>query len=369
MSELTDEQRELRAVLRGLLEKESPEAAVRAAMATETGVDRELWARLAEIGLLGLAVPEGQGGAGAGWVEQGLVFSELGRALACVPYLSTVGLAVPALLAGGAGPVADRWLPGLITGERFATVALPEDAALTSAAVTDGWRLTGVAEHVLDGATADLLLVLAGTDRGPTLFAVDAMAAGVRRTAVTTSDRTRRVAHLRLRDAPGTAVGAVGAGVTLVAHAVAHARVALACEQVGGAGRVLELAVEHALTRVQFGRPIGSFQAVKHRCADLLVAVETARSAAWAAVRAAGTDELPLLASLAAAVCADAYTQCASAFVQLSGGIGYTWEHPAHLHVKRSRGAAVLFGTPYEHRRLVADLVPIPAAQGQEGSR
>ncbi|SHN18755.1 acyl-CoA dehydrogenase family protein [Cryptosporangium aurantiacum] len=367
MSGLTAEQRELRTVVRGLLEKESPEATVRAVMATDTGFDPELLAGLAGMGLPGLAVPEEQGGAGAGWVEQGVVFEELGRALACVPYLSTVGLAIPALLAAGDRSAIDRWLPGLASGERTATVALPEQAArwttggeaLTATGAGPEWEVTGVAAHVLDGATAHLLLVVAVTDGGPTLFAVDPAHPGVQRTATTTSDHTRRFAHLEFRGAPAVPVGTVGAAGGVVGLALAHGRVALACEQVGGAARVLELAVEHARTRVQFARPIGSFQAVKHRCADMLVAVETARSAAWAAVRAVGTEELHLVSAVAAAVCADAYTTCASGFVQIAGGLGYTWEHSAHLYVKRSRGSAVLFGTPHQHRRLVADLASI----------
>jgi len=376
MSALTDEQRELRSMVRALLEKQSPESAVRASMETPRGSDPRLWSSFAEVGLLGLAVPEAYGGGGAGWTEQGLVFEELGRSLACAPYLSTVGLAIPALLASGDDAAIDRWLPSLAAGDRTATLVLGEESgrcttsggALTGVVTERGWQVNGVAEHVLDGATADLLLVLAASGRGPVLLAVEAAGRDVRRTPVVTSDRTRRIADVRLLAAAARPVGDVGRGADIAAAALRYGRTALACEQVGGAARCLELAVDHARTRVQFGRPIGSFQAVKHECADMLVAVESARSAAWAAIRAAGSDELPLAAAIAAAVCAEAYQHCASALVQVAGGIGYTWEHPAHLHVKRSRGSAVLLGTPRQHRRLVADLAAIPAARVPEGS-
>ncbi|SHN16295.1 acyl-CoA dehydrogenase family protein [Cryptosporangium aurantiacum] len=376
MSGLTAEQQELRSMIRALLEKQSPESAVRATMDTDRGYDPALWTSFAELGLLSLAVPETFGGGGAGWTEQGLVFEELGRSLACAPYLSTVGLAITALLESGDDRAIERWLPSLAAGDRTAALVLGERSghwsttgeALTATATDGGWQVTGVAEHVLDGATADLLLVLAVADPGPTLFAVEAAGQDVRRTPVTTSDRTRRIAHVRLLDAAARPIGAIGGGADIVAAALRYGQVALACEQVGGAARCLELAVDYAKTRVQFGRPIGSFQAVKHKCADMLVAVESARSASWVAIRAAGSEDLPLAAAVAAAVCAEAYEHCASVLVQVSGGIGYTWEHPAHLHVKRSRGSAVLLGAPHQHRRLVAELASIPAAHVREGS-
>jgi acyl-CoA dehydrogenase len=375
---LTEEQRELRAVVRALFEKESPEPAVRATMETAAGYEPGLWTTMArELGLQGLAIPERYGGSGAGWVEQGLVFEEMGRALVCAPYLSTVGLAVPALLASGDAAAAERWLPGIAEGRVVATAALTGtmrrgdgDVPLTATRDGAGWRLTGTEPHVLDGGVADLLLVLARADGGAGLFAVEAAADGMRVTAPRTSDRTRRIARVELSGTPVELVGRDGGGWDVARQVLPRAAAALACEQVGGAARALELAVDYARTRMQFGRPIGSFQAVKHRCADMLVAVETARSAAWAAVRATDRDarDLPLVASLARAVCSDAYVRCASDCVQVHGGIGFTWEHPAHLHVKRSRGSAVLLGTAHEYRRLIGELAPVLGPRREEGA-
>jgi acyl-CoA dehydrogenase len=373
----TEEQHELRNVVRALCEKESPESVVRATMESERGYNPALWSRLAdELGLIGLAVPEEFGGAGAGWAEQGVVFEELGRALVCVPYFSVVALAIPALLAADDLDAARRWLPAITEGRTLATAALTGGIRRTAADVPvtaewngSGWRLTGRESTVVDSAVAELLLVLGRTDDTVSLFAVTAGADGVAVDEPRTSDRTRRIGGLTLAGAAATLVGRSGAGLEIAARVAARAAAALACEQVGGAARALELSVEYARTRVQFGRPIGSFQAVQHRCADMLVAVETARSAAWAAVHAADADaaDLALVASIAHAVCSDAYSRCASDCVQVHGGIGYTWEHPAHLHVKRSRGSAVLLGTPHEHRRIVAGLVPLGGSPGEKG--
>jgi acyl-CoA dehydrogenase len=377
---VTAEQRELRNAVRAFVEKESPEAVVRATMESDRGHDPALWLHMAEgIGLQGLAIPEEYGGAGAGYVEQGVVFEELGRALVCAPYLATVGLAVPTLLASGDTDAAARWLPEIAAGRLVATAALTGErrgADYTRVRATRsgrGWQLSGIEPHVLDAGEAGLLLVVARTDSGTGLFAVELPALGVEIVAPRTSDLTRRVARVTLAGAPAVAVGAPDAGPAIVADAVPRAAALLACEQVGGAARSLELAVEHARTRVQFGRPIGSFQAVKHRCADMLVAVEGARSVAWKAVQAADADapDLTLVAHIARAVCTDAYVRCASDTVQVHGGIGYTWEHPAHLHVKRSRGAAALFGTSQEHRTLVGELAPVlgagPGTEPEEG--
>ncbi|MCW2904855.1 MAG: acyl-CoA dehydrogenase protein [Streptosporangiaceae bacterium] len=375
---LSAEQQELRAVVRALLQKESPEPVVRATMESAEGYDRALWTMMAtELGLQGLAIPEEYGGAGAGWVEQGLVLEEMGRALLCAPYLSTVGLAVPALLASGDALAAERWLPAIADGRLVATAALTGvlrrtdvDLPITAARDGSGWRLTGTEPHVLDGAAADLLLVLARTDGGASVFAVEAAADGMRLTTPRTSDLTRRIARVELSQTPAQLVGQEDAGWDIARQVLPRAVAVLACEQVGGAARALELAVDYSKTRIQFGRAIGSFQAVKHRCADMLVAVETARSAAWAVVRAADRDapDLSLVASLARAVCSDAYVRCASDCVQVHGGIGYTWEHPAHLHVKRSRGSAVLLGTAHEHRTLVAELAPVLGTRREEGA-
>ncbi|MFD2421875.1 acyl-CoA dehydrogenase family protein [Amycolatopsis pigmentata] len=351
----TTEQKELREVVRSMLDDLATESAVRKQMAADT-FDHALWNVMAtDIGLQGLAIPERYGGAGAGWVEQGLVFEELGQRLACVPYLSTVGLATAALLAADE-PARERWLPEIAGGSVTATVAVPGKPVsgwyfgdLGVSAVRSGpvWRLTGDAPYVLDGDTADLVLVAARSADGIGVYAVE----GVMAAPVGTSDQTRRIASLTFTGTPATRIG--GAEVAAAAHRAGITM--LACEQAGGAAFCLDQAVQYARVRRQFGRPIGSFQAVQHHCADMLIAVETARSAAWRAVRGLDSDEpADRVATLAAgAACGEAYAFCASMNVQIHGGIGYTWEHFAQMHVKRSRGSLVLLGSPAQHRRAL----------------
>jgi acyl-CoA dehydrogenase len=372
------ERAELRSAVRAYLEKVSPEARVRAVMDTSSGHDDEVWRGLADdLGVVGLTVREADGGAGAGWAEQAVVLGELGRSLACVPYLATVGLAVPALqqLALTGAEVGDR-LAALAAG-RSGTLALPEldrtghtpFPRVTARHEAGRWVLDGTAPTVLDGAGAAELLIPAATPDGVGVFAADVDRAGLTVDAPATSDRTRRVADLTFASTPGNLLGRSLPGTALLDTVRHHALVALACEQVGAAEKVLADAVAYAKERQQFGRAIGSFQAVKHKLADMLVATETARSAAWAGVRALDAvtaeapEDLALVASLAHVVCSESFAQVASEAVQVHGGIGYTWEHPAHLFVKRSRGAAVLFGTPARHRRIVGALAPLPPSQ------
>ncbi|MCW2784704.1 MAG: Acyl-CoA dehydrogenase [Marmoricola sp.] len=367
-----EDRRELGAVVRRLLEKRSAEPAVREAMESPSGHDLVLWVTFAdELGLQGLAVPEAYGGSGAGYAELAIVCEELGRSLACTPYLATVVLGAGALLASGDPGACERWLPGIVDGTLTATAALDAGSSVTARRAGDGWLLTGAIAHLLDGASADLLVLLAATPEGPSLFAVEGLSAapGAAVTTIATSDLTRRIAALELADTPAVLVGDAGAGASAADAALAAAMVALAAEQVGGAAAALDMAVGYAKTRHQFGRPIGSFQAIKHKCADMLVAVESARSAVWAAARALDDEateaaEASLLVLIASSVCSEAYLRCASDNVQVHGGIGFTWEHPAQLHVKRSRGSAVLLGTPAEHRAQLVDLVPILATQG-----
>jgi acyl-CoA dehydrogenase len=366
MTMRSDELGDLRTTVRTFLDRESPEPVVRATMETRRGYDPELWSAMAtRLGLQGVAVPEEFGGAGAGSAEQAVVFEELGRSLACAPYLATVGLAAPLMLAAADPDRTGDWLAALAAGGLIATAALtgrtrqgPGDVPVTATRAGDGWELRGEETHVLDPGVADLLLVLARHGEQISLFAVEGDGPVV--DTPRTSDRTRRLGSVRLDGVPATMVGSPGAGLEIAARALPHAVAALSAEQVGGAARVLEMSVEYAKSRIQFGRPIGSFQAVKHRCADMLVALETARSASWALARGldSGDPEVPLLAAIARVVCSQTYLRCASDAVQVHGGIGYTWEHPVQLHVKRSRSGAVLFGTVAEQRRVVADLVP-----------
>ncbi|MFJ9627030.1 acyl-CoA dehydrogenase family protein [Streptomyces sp. NPDC101175] len=353
----TDEQRQLRAVLRDLLGA----CDVRAEVENPRGCDRSLWDRLArEIGVHGLAVPEEYGGAGCTFAELGVALEELGRVLCPAPVLSTVVLAGHALVASGDRQACARWLPGIASGGLTATaVGFLHPAGLTAERGPDGWVLRGTADFVPDGEGAELLLVLARAPDGERLFACEPDAATCERTARRVLDPTRRQALLRFRGARAEPVGDPATTAATVDAVLDAGRVALAAEQLGGSAHALDAVLAHVSRRTQFGRPIGSFQAVKHRLADLLVAIEGARSAsAYAsACLAAGADGLPLAASAAAVVCTDAYRLATTEYVQLHGGIGFTWEHAAHLHLRRARADEALFGTADDHRLRLAGLL------------
>jgi alkylation response protein AidB-like acyl-CoA dehydrogenase len=357
----SDEQEELRRTVRRFLEERSPESEVRRLMDTDDGFDRDVWDQLSsQLSLPGLAIPEEYDGAGFGYVDLAVVFEEMGRALFCGPYFATVALAANTLLHSPDETARKDYLPAIARGETIATLAVTEadgawreaSIAATARPVADGWLLTGTKDFVVDGHVADLLLVVATTDAGPSLFAVDAGAVGVSRELLHTLDETRKLARITLSDTPGRLIGADGDGWPVVERVLDLASVALALESVGGAQRCLEMAVDYAKVRVQFGRPIGSFQAVKHRCADMLVEVEGAKSAAYYAAwcAAALNDELPVGASLAKAYCTEAYAHAAADNIQVHGGIGFTWEHPAHLYLKRAKSSELLLGDPAMHR-------------------
>ncbi|TWP54123.1 acyl-CoA dehydrogenase [Lentzea tibetensis] len=332
----TAEQDALRDSVRSLLTKHSD---VRAAIESPRGYDADLWARLCtEIGVAGLAIPERFGGLGASLAETRVVLEELGRTLTPSPLLGSL-LAAQALLATGNDEACQRLLPGIADGTTIAALVWagadggwsPDEVAITA---HDG--LTGTAHHVLDGDLADVLLVAASSADGIALYEVGPDQPGVTVEHTPAMDLTRRLASVRL-NATGSRLGPLDlAGVRDTAIA------ALAAEQVGAAERCLELTVEYTKTRVQFGRPIGSFQALKHRMADLHVLVETARSAAHAA-----TD--PTAAAVAKVYCSEAFTKVAAEMIQLHGGIAITWEHDAHLYFKRAHGSSHLFGSPAHH--------------------
>ncbi|MFD3533851.1 acyl-CoA dehydrogenase family protein [Streptomyces sp. NPDC058664] len=355
---LTEEQEELRSAVRALLGRHPGGAA---------------WGPLTgQIGVAGLAVPEEYGGAGCGAVEVHVVMEELGRELSPVPCLGSAVLAVRALLASGDGAACARLLPELASGALVGTLAWAERGSWDPSDVRAGavpgpggtWRVTGVKDHVLDGAGAGLLLVAARTAAGVSLFEVPGDGAGVDRAAVVTMDTGRAQARVTLTAAEGRLVGAEGDGDRVLRHVLDLACAALAAEQVGAASRCLERTVAYVGERVQFGRPIGSFQAVKHRLADAYVLVEAARSAALGASFAAAADspELPRLAAAAKSACSEAFSTVAGEMIQLHGGIGITWEHDAHRYFKRAHGSAQLFGPPARHRaRLAAGLGLTPA--------
>jgi alkylation response protein AidB-like acyl-CoA dehydrogenase len=368
----SEEQEELRRTVRAFFADRSPETEVRRLMADETGYDPAVWRQMGEqLGLQGLAVPEEYGGSGFSFVELGIVLEEAGRALLCAPYFSSVVLAANTILAAGDDAAAKDLLPGIASGGTIATLATTEDsgrwddggvtATATRTGDGQGWTVDGVKSFVLDGHVAGLILVSARTDAGIGIFAVDGAAPGLTRTPLSTLDQTRKQARLEFGAVPARLVGAEGGGAAALSKVLDLAAVGLAAEQVGGAARVLEMAVEYAKTRVQFGRPIGSFQAIKHKCADMLVEVESSRSAAYYAAGAAAedSDELPVVASLAKAFCSDAYFHAAAENIQIHGGIGFTWEHPAHLYFKRAKSSQLFFGDPTYHRELLAQRIGI----------
>ncbi|MEV7733015.1 acyl-CoA dehydrogenase family protein [Streptomyces sp. NPDC088921] len=362
----TEEQRELRTVLRDFFTEESGPEDVRKHLATPRGHDETLWARLAgEIGVHGLAIPEEYGGSGFTFTELAVALEEAGRALYCGPLLPTVVLAAHALLNSGDQQACERYLPRIADGTVTATVAVfDEDGPDVGAERSGpGWVLRGTADFVLDGAGADLIVVRAQTPEGTRLFACEPAEDTCSRTPRRVLDETRRQALVEFRGAPATPLGESGE-VTATLDA---GRAALAAEQVGGSGHALDATVEFVARREQFGRPIGSFQAVKHRLADVLVALEAARSASAYATAcvALASPQLPVAASAAAAVCSETYRLATAEYVQLHGGIGFTWEHPAHLYVRRARSSEVLFGTADQHRTRLAELVGLttrPAA-------
>jgi alkylation response protein AidB-like acyl-CoA dehydrogenase len=322
-----------------------------------------------QLGLQGLIVPEEFGGSGYSYVELIVVLEEMGRALLCAPYFSSVALAANLLLSSGDDAAKKDYLPGIANGSTVATVALAEASGrwdeegvtLEASGSGDSWTLTGEKMYVLDGHTADLILVAARTPAGVSVFAVDKGASGLTATPLSTMDQTRKQAKLTFEGTPARLVGTDGQGWQAVSRMLDLAAVALAAEQVGGAQRVLEMSVEYAKVRVQFGRPIGSFQAIKHKCADMLLEVESAKSAAYYAGWAAAedSDELPVVACLAKSYCSEAYFHATAENIQIHGGIGFTWEHPAHLYFKRAKSSELLFGDPTYHRELLAQRIGI----------
>jgi alkylation response protein AidB-like acyl-CoA dehydrogenase len=368
----TDEQQDLRAMVRRFLAEKSPVSEVRRLMATDPGYDPAVWAQIGQLGLAGLIIPEKHGGAGCGPVEQLVVCEEMGAALLCAPYLGSAVLATWALLASDDADAQADLLPAMASGERIAALAAPEDDgswtpadfSVTARRSGAGYLLDGRKSFVLDGMIADLILVAASSDDGSALFAVDGGAPGLTRHPMETLDLTRRQAVLTFSGTPARLVGEPGAAAQIVAQAIRGGALALAAEQVGGAQRCLDMAVAYAKVRHQFGRAIGSFQAIKHMCADMLLEVESARSAAYQAAWSAadGAADLPLVASLAKAFCSEAYFHVAASNIQIHGGIGFTWEHDAHLYYRRAKSAEVMLGTPAAHRDVVAGLLLRDAA-------
>ena len=341
---------QFQAVLRRLLDRHASPA---------EEPDEKLWTLLTEqVGVAGLAVPERYGGSGFGYRECHLVLTELGRAAASTPFLASSVLATGALLLTGDEAAQAELLPDLAAGTRTAALVQGTGGPLTATDTGSSWLIDGQLRHVLDGARADLLLAVARprNEPLPAIFQLDPTHPGLRRTRCPTMDQSLHLAEVHCRAVPARRLRCDASVLPRLADLAATA---ITADQIGGARRCLELTVEYTRQRVQFGRPIGSFQAVKHRLADLLVLVESAHSASWAAAAAwADTaDDASVLASLAKSYCSQTYRAVTAETVQLHGGVGFTWEHPAHRYFKRAHATATLFGDPaYLRRRLAQHL-------------
>ncbi len=359
----TEEQQALRAAVRKFCADNFGEDTVRQLMESEPRYDRAVWRRLgSELGVLGMAVPESDGGVGGSLVDQAVAVEEFGATLACGPLFGTVYLAIPALVACPAGDARDELLAALVDGERTAAF---EPEPLSAAAGT----LTGTVARVVDADAADVLLIAATGSDGVGLYAVDLTGPGVQRTPLVTMDLTRPQARIALDGAPATLLAGPDEAERVITHALQVGAALLAVEQVGAAQHLLDLSVEYAKSRLQFGRQIGSFQAIKHKLADMMVDAEHARSTAYHAVWALAdaSDDPALAASIAQATCSQAFSRIAADAIQVHGGIGFTWEHQAHLYFKRAATDAALLGSAEQHRDRVAEMV-LDNAVGHSGA-
>lgn len=362
----SEEQEELRRYVRQWMTERMPLSRVRELMETPEGFDRSDWSAVAEMGWQSMAIPETYGGAGFGLLELAVVMEEQGRGLFGGPFLSTVVASANAILIAGSESQKAEYLPRIAAGELVVAFAVSESNSgydgedMTTSAVQgdDGWTIDGSKRFVVDGHSAELLVVAAQTADGPGLFLVAGDADGVSRSRLETMDETRPQAEIRFDSVivsddahlPGSSAEALARINDIVATM-------LAVESVGGAQAALDMAVQYAKDRRQFGKPIGSFQAIKHMCADMLIAVESARAAAYYAAWCVATEqeEAATVVPLAKAHCTDAYFHCASSNIQVHGGIGFTWEHDAHLFFKRAKSSQVMFGSPDERRRQLAE--------------
>jgi alkylation response protein AidB-like acyl-CoA dehydrogenase len=364
--DFSDEQKQLKDQARRFLADKCPTQAVRAVLEGPQPFDRKLWQALAEMGYMGTAIPEQYGGLGAGYLELCIIAEELGRALAPVPFASSIYLAAEFLLAAGSDAQKKAWLPLLASGEKIGCFAHAEGAGRVSPATiqlrASGNRLNGTKMAVLDGDVADFAVVTAraaGGDqaRDISLFLVDLNGPGVTRSTMQTIDPTRSQAKLSFDGAIGEPLGAAGEGWWLVSAVLDRAAVLTAFEQIGGAERALEMARDYALERIAFGRPIGSFQAIKHMLADMYVTLTLGRSNAYYGAWALSTGAA-LLAEAAATArvsATQAYQQCARNCIQVHGGMGFTWQFDCHLHYRRSNALALSLGSQSQWEDLLIE--------------
>lgn len=370
----SDEQKALKDEARRFLAAVSPLTVVRAALERPAdGYDAALWSRIGEQGWCGAAIPEEFGGIGMGYVELCALAEELGRALAPVPFASTVyQFAEALLLAGSAAQKADL-LPQVAAGGLISTLAISEGpGVLTPERIATrvwGGRLNGTKLPVVDGLAADRAIVLAISDEGPGLYLVDLSGAGVERRLVSTIDPTRGAAEIVFADVPAEPLGQPGEGLAMLSRIQDRAAILLAFEQLGGADRCLEMARDYALERYAFGRPIGSYQAIKHKLADVFVRNEVARAnayyGAWAL--STGAPELPLAAAAARVAGSAAYLLASRENIQTHGGIGFTWEADCHFFYRRARYLGLILGAPRDWKRRVTDRLELRLARETEG--
>ena len=362
----TDEQREFRSVLRRFLEDKSPTTEVRRLMETEDGCDLEVWRELSqELGLTAIHIPEIYGGQGFGIGELAIAVEEMGRALLCAPYFSSTVMAATAILKAGKEKQKQILLPSIASGNTIATIAIAEDSGKWDASGIEmvakkesgQFKLFGVKNFVLDGHMADIIIVVARFENtvgenGLSFFKVTRETDGLECKRLKSMDPTRKLARIRFTGVKATLLSEKGNGAKPLADTLDIAAICLANEMIGGAERLRESAVEYAKMRVQFVRPIGSFQSLKHKAAEVLLDVELAKSAAYFAAAAVdeGDEEVASLASLAKASAADAYVQTAIHTVQTHGGIGFTWDNDTHLWFKRAKCSEVFLGDSAYHR-------------------
>ncbi|MRI33968.1 acyl-CoA dehydrogenase [Endozoicomonas sp. OPT23] len=382
----TEEQEMIRDSAESFLQDVSTSEAVRTAMATEEGFDAELWQKIcSDMYWQALHIPEEFGGLGLGYVELAVLFEEMGRRLLCSPFFSTVALGVNALLVAGNEEQKAQWLPQIAEGNLTATLAYTAKNSWDADSITavakkegEGFVLSGQYKYVPDGHTAGLLIVAARDENSSgeesiSLFVLPANTAGVSRTWTPTMDQTRKQAEVTLDNVfveSSNLLGVAGKAWSQLEQVTQLAVIAVAAEQAGGARQILDLTVDYTQERVQFGRTIASFQAIKHRAADMMVQVECSKSAVYYAACVAQeslfcndkageqvAEELPVAAALAKSYCSDAYFHCAAEAIQLHGGVGFTWEYDPHLYFKRAKSSETFLGNGAYHREKIAQAI------------
>jgi acyl-CoA dehydrogenase len=359
--DFSEDQKLLQKTARDFLEEHAPLSLCRAVLESDQPYSPELWKSAAELGWLGTAIPEEYGGAGFGHLELAVIAEEVGRALAPIPFSSSVYLATEALRIAGSAEQKQRYLPRLASGESIGTVAWAEKPGQNATegveARFEGERLTGTKLPVPDGDVADFAIVAARSDRGLSMVLADLGAPAVEARALASFDPSRSLARLRFQDAPAELLGDEGRGAELAERLLDRAAVLMAFEQLGGAARAFEITKDFAMGRFAFGRPIGSFQALKHRLADLWCDIELARSNAYYGAWALSNEdpELGIAACLARIAACDSFRATSEDMIQIHGGVGYTWEYDCHLFFRRAQWLAAALGNPASWKHKLID--------------